>query len=81
MSGPFHVVATGKRYRLREVKTAFADAAVQKKSLVVFAQGGYTRDALRFANEASVALYEIDGQSLAIHPASALAAEHVPHGI
>jgi hypothetical protein len=78
MSGPFHVVTIDKQCRLRAVKSALADAAVERKPLVVFAQGGYTRDALKFANRASVALYEIDSQSLAIHPASALASEHVP---
>jgi hypothetical protein len=79
MCGPFHVFTTDKQCRLHAVKTAFADAAVEGKPLVVFAQGGYTRDALKFATRASVALYVIDSQSLGIYPASALASEHVPH--
>ena len=81
MCGPFHVVTTGKKCRLREVKIAFADAAVERKPLVVCAQGGYTGDAIGFAHRASVALYEIDSQSLRIYPANALAKEHVPHMI
>lgn len=80
-SGPLHVVTVNKRCPLRAVKSAFADAAVEGKPLAVFAQSGYTRDAIRFANSAPIALYEMDSQSLAVHPASALAAEHVPHMI
>jgi hypothetical protein len=79
--GPLYVVTTGKRCGLGAVKTAFADAALERKPLVMFAEGGYTRDALTWANKASVALYGIDSQSLGIHAASALATEHVPHVI
>lgn len=81
VGGPFHVVTSSRQCRLGAVKAAFADAAVERKPLVVFAEGGYTRDAIRFANRASVALYTIDSKSLSIYPASALAAEHVPQVI
>ena len=81
MCGPLYVVTTGKRCGLGAVKTAFADAALERKPLVMFAEGGYTRDALTWANKASVALYEIDSQSLGIYAVSALATEHVPHVI
>jgi len=54
--GPFRVVTSGKRCGLNAVKTAFADAAVERKPLVMFAQGGYTSGARSFAHKASVAL-------------------------
>jgi hypothetical protein len=79
--GPLYVVTTGKRCGLAAVKAAFADAALERKPLVMFAAGGYTRDASAWANKASVALYGIDSQSLGIHAVSALATEHVPHVI
>jgi hypothetical protein len=81
VSGPLHVVTTAKRCGLGAVKTAFADAALKRQPLVMFAEGGYTRDALRWANKASVALYGIDSQSQGIYAASVLATEHVPHVI
>jgi hypothetical protein len=79
--GPLYVVTTGKRCGLGAVKAAFADAALERKPLVMFAAGGYTRDASAWANKASVALYGIDSQSLGIYAVSALATEHVPQVI
>jgi hypothetical protein len=78
VSGPLYVVATSKRCGLGAVKTAFADAALHRKPLVMFAGGGYTRDASAWAAKASVALYVIDGESRRIFAANALASEHVP---
>ena len=78
--GPLYVVTTGKRCGLGAVKAAFADAALERKPLVMFAAGGYTRDASAWANKASVALYGVD-QSLGIYAVSALATEHVPQVI
>lgn len=81
LCGPLYVVTTGKRCGLGAVKAAFADAAPERKPLVMFAAGGYTRNALAWANKASVALYGIDSQSLGIYAVSALATEHVPQVI
>ena len=78
--GPLHVVTTGERCGLGAVKSAFADAALTRKPLVMFADG-YTRNALTWANKASVALYQIDSQSQAIYAANALAMEHIPRVI
>ena len=55
--GPLYVVTTGKRCGCVG-QAAFADAALERKPLVMFAAGGYTRDASEWANKASVALYE-----------------------
>lgn len=78
VSGPLHVVTTGKRVGLGPVKAAFADAALHRKPLVMFAEGGYTRNASAWATQASVALFAIDTQSRRIYPANALAREHMP---
>jgi len=80
VTGPLHVVTTDKRCRLRDVKNAFADASLNGKPLVMFAEGGYTRNATAWANTASVALFGIDAQSR-IWAASALATEHIPQVI
>jgi hypothetical protein len=80
VTGSLHVVTTEKRCRLRDVKKAFADAVLEEKPLVMFAEGGYTRNATAWANEASVAMYGIDAQAR-VWAASALAAEHIPQVI
>jgi hypothetical protein len=73
-----HVVTSHRRFGLSALKKAYADAALERKSLVVFTEGGYTRDARRWADKARVALFAV-GQELAhIRPASAFAAEHIP---
>lgn len=76
--GPLNVITTTRRVGLAMVKTAFADAALAQKPLVMFAEGGYSKDASRWANEAAVALYEIDRESMRIFAASSLATEHIP---
>jgi hypothetical protein len=81
VSGPLYVVTTSKRCALGMVKAAFADAALRRKPLVMFAEGGYTRDAASWAHRASVVLFQIDCQSLAINGANALATEHIPRVI
>ena len=53
MCGPLYVVTTGKRCGLGAVKTAFADAALERKPLVMFAEGGYTETPRRGENKAS----------------------------
>lgn len=76
--GPVHVVVTETFCRLGAIKTAFADAAVEGKALVIFSVGGYTRDATAWADRAGVALYSMHPNSYRAYPASALAREHVP---
>lgn len=79
--GPLFVVTTRKRCGLSALKAAFADAALERKPLVMFSAGGYTRDASAWANKASVALYGIDSRTLGIYAVSALATEHMPQVI
>jgi hypothetical protein len=80
VTGPLHVVTTEKRCQLGDVKKAFADASLNGQLLVMFAEGGYTKNATTWANEASVALFGIDAD-LRIWAANALATEHVPQVI
>lgn len=78
VDGPFHVVTHSKRCGLGTVKTAFADAALAHKPLVMFAEGGFTRDASRWADQARIALYTLYNEVHRISASSALAEEHVP---
>lgn len=76
--GPVHLMTTEKRCGLAPVKTAFADATLEAKRLAVFAVGGFTRDAMTWADQAGVALYNIDPIEFNVSAASDLAAEHIP---
>ncbi len=51
------------------MKAPYADAAVERKPLAMFTQEGYTRDAVKWADKAGVALYCLWGEDYQIRAA------------
>jgi hypothetical protein len=73
-----HVVTAAKRCGLGDVQRAFAQATVEDKALVMFATGGYTRDAVKWADKAHLPLFNLWADQYQLSAASSLAEEHIP---
>jgi hypothetical protein len=73
-----HVVFLDKRCTLKDIKSSYADAALEGQALVICASGGLTRDAERWAAKAQVAAFAVYDGGEQLRAATPLAREHTP---
>lgn len=79
--GDWYIHVATRRCTLSDVKTAYADAAMDGRPLIMFGTRGFTRDAAVWAVKARIPAFNIAGEDYQLSASNALAEEHVPQGM